>query len=57
MFGMGYTEILMVAGVALLLFGGKKLPGMMRGLGQSINEFKAGINTPANITKEDTNEL
>ena len=38
----GSTEIMLIAGVILLLFGGKKLPGMMRGLGQGISEFKKG---------------
>jgi sec-independent protein translocase protein TatA len=36
----GGTEILVIAGVVLLLFGGTKLPALARGLGQSIKEFK-----------------
>ena len=36
----GTTEILLIAGVILLLFGGKKLPGLMRGLGKGVSEFK-----------------
>lgn len=40
----GTTELLLIAGVALLLFGGKKLPEMMRGLGQGMREFKQGLN-------------
>lgn len=39
----GTTELLLISGVALLLFGGKKLPEMMRGLGQGVNEFKKGM--------------
>lgn len=38
----GTTELLVIAGVVLLLFGGKKLPEMMRGMGRGINEFKRG---------------
>ena len=38
----GGTEILVIAGVVLLLFGGTKLPALARGLGQSIKEFKKG---------------
>ena len=34
----GTTELLLIAGVALLFFGGKKLPEMMRGLGQDVTE-------------------
>ncbi len=39
----GTTELLLIAGVALLLFGGKKLPEMMNGLGQGVKEFKKGM--------------
>lgn len=40
----GTTELILIGGVALLLFGGKKLPEMMRGLGQGVKEFKKGMN-------------
>lgn len=40
----GTTELLLIGGMALLLFGGKKLPEMMRGLGQGVREFKKGVN-------------
>lgn len=40
----GTTELLLISGIALLLFGGKKLPEMMRGLGQGVKEFKKGVN-------------
>jgi sec-independent protein translocase protein TatA len=43
MFGLNYTELLIFAGVILLLFGGAKLPSLMRNMGRSINEFKAGM--------------
>ena len=36
----GTTELVLLSGLALLLFGGKKLPEMMRGLGQGVKEFK-----------------
>jgi len=39
----GTTEILLLGGLALLLFGGKKLPEMMRGLGKGVKEFKEGM--------------
>ena len=39
----GTTEIVLLAGVALLLFGGKKLPEMMRNMGRGVKEFKEGV--------------
>jgi sec-independent protein translocase protein TatA len=36
----GSTELLIIAAVLLLLFGGKKLPELARGVGNSINEFR-----------------
>lgn len=39
----GTTELILIAGMALLLFGGKKLPEMMRGLGQGVKQFKEGM--------------
>jgi len=39
-FGIGGTELLVILALALLLFGGTKLPSLARGLGQSIKEFK-----------------
>ena len=38
----GTTELMLIAGIGLLLFGGKKLPELMRGLGQGVSEFKKG---------------
>jgi sec-independent protein translocase protein TatA len=39
-FGFGGMELLLVLALALLLFGGAKLPSLAKGLGQSIKEFK-----------------
>ena len=39
----GTTEIVLLAAAALLLFGGKKLPQMMRNMGKGVKEFKEGI--------------
>lgn len=39
----GTTEIVLLAGVALLIFGGKKLPEMMRNMGKGVKEFKEGV--------------
>lgn len=50
----GTTELLLIGGMALLLFGGKKLPEMMRGLGQGVKEFKKGMSEP--IPEEESPE-
>jgi len=47
LFSLGGMEIILVLALVLILFGGKKLPGLARGFGQSIKEFKkASRETP-----------
>lgn len=48
-FGLGPQEILVVAVMILVLFGGKKIPELMKGLGQGIREFN---NAKSNIETE-----
>ncbi len=43
--GLGTSEILLIVLALLLLFGGKKLPELMRGAGRGIREFKDAVNT------------
>lgn len=47
----GTTELLLIGGIALLLFGGKKLPEMMKGLGQGVRSFKKGMSEPVSDEK------
>ena len=42
----GMTELLITVGLVLPLFGGKKIPELMRGLGKGIKEFKTVSNDP-----------
>ena len=41
--GIGFTEGLLIAAIAILLFGGKKIPQLGRTLGESIKNFKEGM--------------
>lgn len=41
---LGATEILLIIFVLILLFGGKKIPELMKGLGQGIRSFKKSMN-------------
>ncbi len=42
--GLGTSEIILIVLALLLLFGGKKLPELMRGAGRGIREFKDAVN-------------
>ena len=46
-------EILIIAFIVLLLFGGKKIPELMRGMGKGVKSFKDGMNEVSDITKDD----
>ncbi len=52
MFGLGTQEILVIALIILLLFGGKKIPELMKGLGKGVKSFKEGLNS----IEDDKNE-
>ena len=49
----GVWQIVLVIVVVLLLFGGKKIPELMRGLGQGMKEFKNAKDGDANEKKEE----
>ena len=52
---LGAGEIIIIALVILLLFGGKKIPELMRGLGKGVRSFKEGVNDIENdINKIET---
>jgi sec-independent protein translocase protein TatA len=56
MFGLGGTEILVIALVVLLLFGGKKIPELMKGLGTGVKSFKDGMKGVTDVEDEKKEE-
>ena len=54
LFNMGTQEVLLIALLVLLLFGGKKIPELMKGLGKGIREFNNAKNS---ITSEINSEM
>jgi sec-independent protein translocase protein TatA len=53
---LGVTEILVILAVVLLLFGGKKIPELMKGLGSGIKEFKNAAKDDSSDKKEDSSQ-
>ena len=51
---LGAPEIIIIALVVLLLFGGKKIPELMRGIGKGVRSFKEGINGIEKDIKDNT---
>ncbi|MBQ3788747.1 MAG: twin-arginine translocase TatA/TatE family subunit [Bacteroidales bacterium] len=49
----GTWEIVAIVLIILLLFGGKKIPEMMKGLGKGVKSFKDGMNGVDEVKKED----
>ncbi len=47
--GIGMQEVLLIALVVLLFFGGKKIPELMKGIDKSVRSFKEGMNNVENL--------
>ena len=53
--GIGFQEVLLIALIVLLFFGGKKIPEMMKGLGKGVRSFKEGMNEKDGSEKTEQN--
>ena len=53
---LGTWEIIIIVLVVLLLFGGKKIPELMKGLGKGVKSFKDGVNGVEEENKETKTE-
>ncbi len=53
----GTQEIIIIAIVILIFFGGRKIPELMRGLGKGVKEFKEGVNSPTEAESADKKEI
>ncbi len=54
--GLGMQEVLFIALIVLLFFGGKKIPELMKGLGKGVKSFKDGMNGLEDGTDDEKNE-
>jgi len=52
---LGPTEIILILAVVLLLFGGKKIPELMNGIGKGVKSFKDGMKDDEQKPKTDAN--
>lgn len=52
---LGPTEIILILAIVLLLFGGKKIPELMKGVGKGVKSFKDGMKEEDQDPKSDTN--
>ena len=53
----GWTEIIIIALIVLLLFGGKKIPELMKGLGKGVRSFKDGMEGKEEKSGEENEEI
>jgi sec-independent protein translocase protein TatA len=53
LFGIGMQEVIVIALIVLLLFGGKKIPELMKGLGKGVKSFKDGMKEIEDDDKDD----
>lgn len=57
LFNMGTGELVLIALVILLLFGGRKIPELMRGVGKGVRSFRQGMKEVNDEIKEDLDNM
>lgn len=57
MFGLGTTELIVILVILLVLFGGSRLPGLAKGMGESIKNFKKAVNDDKDELEEKKNSI
>ena len=57
LFNLGTGEIILIVAIILLLFGGRKIPELMRGLGKGVKSFKQGMNEVEDELKKPLEDL
>ncbi|MCF0191033.1 MAG: twin-arginine translocase TatA/TatE family subunit [Marinilabiliaceae bacterium] len=56
LFNLGGHEIIIIALLVLLFFGGKRIPELMKGIGKGVKSFKDGLNDSSEKSSDDDNE-
>ena len=56
-FNLGVGEVILIVAIILLLFGGRKIPELMRGLGKGVKSFKQGMNEVEDELKKPIEDL
>ena len=54
--GIGTTEIILIVALVILLFGGKKIPELMKGIGKGVKSFRDGMNGKDDSEQEQENK-
>lgn len=57
LFNLGTGEVILIVAVILLLFGGRKIPELMRGLGKGVKSFKQGMSEVEDELKKPIEDL
>jgi len=57
MFGLGWQELLIILGIALVIFGPSKLPELGKSMGQAISSFREGTNKAKDVVKNEFGDI